>query len=141
MAITNNWNTWNKTVIDEFRANKGKVAGNFAGSPMVVVTTTGAKSGKPFTVPLMSLPEGKRQYVFASKGGAPAHPDWYHNIVKNPEVTVEYGTEKYKAKATILPLAKRDEIYGKQAKAWPQFGDYEKKTTRKIPVIALDPIK
>ncbi len=137
---TTDWNAWNKTIIDEFRKNKGKVGGNFAGAPMVVITTTGAKSGKPFTVPLMALPEGKRLYIFASKGGAPAHPDWYHNLVRHPKVTLEYGAEKYQAKAIVITEAKRDEIYNKQAKAYPQFAEYEKKTTRKIPVIALDPV-
>src|SRR6266571_8130919 len=94
-------NDWNRKMIDEFRANGGKVGGMWEGRPLLVLTTTGAKSGRRHTTPTMYLRDGNRLLVFASKGGAPTHPDWYHNLVAHPEVTVEVGTETFDAIAVV----------------------------------------
>jgi deazaflavin-dependent oxidoreductase (nitroreductase family) len=134
MASPNDWNT---QVIAEFRANGGKVGGPFAGAPMLLLTTTGAKSGRQLTTPVMYLPDGDRMLVFASKAGAPTNPAWYHNLVANPEVTVEVGTERFQAQATPVTGAERDALYAKQASLYPNFAEYEAKTSRTIPVIAL----
>ena len=130
-------NDWNSATIKEFRENNGKVGGHFEGATLLLLTTKGAKSGKTRVNPMMYLPDDDRMFVFASKNGAPTNPDWYHNIVANPEVVVEVGTETFPAKATVITGKERDEIYAKQAAHYPGFAEYEKKTTRKIPVIAL----
>lgn len=127
----------NRTVIDEFRANGGTAGGIFEGKPLVLVHHIGAKSGTERIAPLVYLPDDGRVFIFASKGGADSHPDWYHNLVANPVVTVEIGTETYSATARILEGAERDEIYAKQVEAEPQFGEYQAKTERVIPVIEL----
>ena len=131
-------NDWNRQTIEAFRANGGKVGGVWEGRPLLLLTTTGAKSGKQYTTPMMYLPDGNRLLVFASKAGAPTHPDWYHNLVAHPEVTVEVGPETYKATATVLTGEERDRLYARQAELYPQFADYEKKTIRVIPVVALE---
>ena len=131
-------NDWNTAIIDEFRANGGQVGGNFAGAPLLLLTSTGAKSGQPRTAPVMYLEEGDRLYVFASKAGAPTNPDWYYNLVAKPTATVEVGTEKYDVKATPITGDERDRIYAIQAERYPGFKEYEEKTTRTIPVVALD---
>jgi deazaflavin-dependent oxidoreductase (nitroreductase family) len=131
-------NAWNLNVIEEFRANDGKVGGNFEGAPVLLLHTTGAKSGTERINPMMYLEEDGRIYVFASKAGADSHPDWYYNLIANPEVTVEAGTETFKANATQVDKSERDRIYAEQVVLFPGFGEYEKKTTRLIPVIALD---
>ena len=128
----------NESVIKEFRENGGKVGGYFEGLPLLLLTTTGAKSGKTYVSPMIYLDEGGRLHVFASKAGAPTSPGWYHNLVANPEVTVEVGGESFQARAAVLPDPARGDIYSKQSALLPQFADYEKKTTRKIPVVALD---
>jgi deazaflavin-dependent oxidoreductase (nitroreductase family) len=129
---------YNQTIIDEFRANKGQVAGGFAGAPMVIITTKGAKSGQPRVNPLVGLPEDDGTiYIFASKGGAPSNPDWYYNLKANPEVEVEFGDEKYTATATELTGAERTEIFDRQKVIMPGFADYEAGTSRVIPVVAL----
>jgi deazaflavin-dependent oxidoreductase (nitroreductase family) len=128
---------YNKPIIEEFRANGGKVA-SFGDAPMVIITTKGAKSGATRVNPLVSQPQDDGTlYIFASAAGAPKSPDWYHNLVANPEIEVEYGTEKFSATATPITGAKRDEIYNRQKELLPQFADYEKATTRTIPVVAL----
>ena len=132
---------WDRGIIEEFRANSGKVGGRFEGAPMVLLTTTGAKSGEPSTTPLVCLPDGGRVLVFASKGGAPKHPGWYHNLVANPTVTVEIGTDKYEGTATVVTGDERNRLYAQQVERFPAFGDYEKKTERLIPVVALTPAK
>ena len=129
---------WNDQVITEFRANEGKVGGPFKGAPLLLLTTTGAKSGKQYTAPLMYLPDGDRMFIFASKGGAPTNPDWYHNLVAHPQATVEVGTETFNVKATEVTGEARERIYATQAKSFSGFADYQAKTTRKIPVIALE---
>jgi len=128
---------WNQGIIDEFRANGGKVGGQFAGAPLLVLTTTGAKTGKQRTHPLVYLPDGDRLIVFASKGGAPTSPDWYHNLVAHQTATVEVGNESFDVKATELTGEARDRIFAKQAELMPGFAEYQEKTTRTIPVVAL----
>ena len=137
MPDANNWNT---AIIDEFRANEGKVGGNFAGAPLLLLNSTGAKSGQVRTSPIMYLPDGDRMIVFASKAGAPTNPDWYHNLVANPVATVEVGAERYDVKATVLIGAERDRLFAKQAQLYPGFAEYEAKTDRTIPVVALERI-
>ncbi|WP_137146738.1 nitroreductase family deazaflavin-dependent oxidoreductase [Mycolicibacterium sp. CR10] len=127
----------NRTVIDEFRATGGKAGGVFEGKPLVLVHHFGAKSGTERIAPLVPLLDDGRIYIFASKGGADTNPDWYHNLVANPSITVELGTETFPAAARALQGAERDEIYAKQVAVEPQFGDYERKTTRVIPVVEL----
>jgi deazaflavin-dependent oxidoreductase (nitroreductase family) len=131
-------NDFNENLIAEFRANGGKVSGMFAGRPMLLLTTTGAKSGLQRTTPLVHTRDGDRIVVIASKGGAPTSPAWYHNLVANPTVTVELGTEKFPAKATVVTGAERDRLYAAQAAMMPAFAEYETKTTRKIPVVVLE---
>ena len=128
---------WNRQIIEEFRANGGKVGGMWEGRPLLLLTTTGAKSGQRRTNPMMYLRDGDRLLVFASKGGAPTNPDWYHNLLVHPQVTVEVGTETYEATATPVTGEEHDRIYARWAEMYPQFGEYQRKTTRKIPVIAL----
>jgi deazaflavin-dependent oxidoreductase (nitroreductase family) len=127
----------NRQVIEEFRANAGKVGGNYQGRPLLLLTTTGRKTGRMHTTPVMYLADGKGYCVFASKGGAPEHPAWYLNLVANPRVTVEVGTERFQAQATVVGPDERDALYRKQASLYGQFADYERKTTRKIPVVRL----
>lgn len=130
-------NDWNQKIIDEFRANEGRVGGPFEGATLALVTTTGAKTGRRHTSPVMYQREGDRTYVFASKGGAPTNPAWYHNMLANPGVTVEIGTETHEATAVPLTGAERDRVYARQSELVPQFGEYQKKTTRVIPVVEL----
>ncbi|WP_349269925.1 Deazaflavin-dependent nitroreductase [Mycolicibacterium parafortuitum] len=127
----------NRQVIDEFRSSGGKAGGVFEGKPLVLVHHIGAKSGTERIAPLVALLDDGRVYVFASKGGSDTHPDWYRNLVANPAVTVELGTETYQATARVLQGAERDEIYAKQVALEPQFGDYQRRTTRVIPVVEL----
>jgi len=131
-------NDWNRQTIEAFRANGGKVGGMWEGRPLLLLTTTGAKSGQRNTNPVMYLADGDRLLVFATKGGAPTNPDWYHNLIAHPEVTVEDGTETYEATTTVLTGEERDRLYAKQAGLYPQFGEYQEKTTREIPVIELE---
>lgn len=128
---------WNKKIIEEFRANEGKVGGQFAGAPLLLLTTVGAKSGQRRTNPVMYLPDGDRLLVFASKGGAPTSPDWYHNLVAHPRVTVEVGPEKFEADTEVLKGEERDRVYAEQAKRYPGFAEYQQSTSRTIPVVAL----
>jgi len=131
-------NDWNRKMIEEFRVNGGKVGGMWEGRPLLLLTTTGARSGQRHTTPTMYLRDSDRLLIFATKGGAPSHPDWYHNLAAHPQVTVEVGKETYEATATVLKGEERDRLYARQAELYPQFGDYQKRTTRKIPVIALE---
>jgi deazaflavin-dependent oxidoreductase (nitroreductase family) len=134
-------NDFNRSVIDEFRANDGKVGGNFEGSPMVLLTTTGAKSGSQRTTPLVYLSEGegsgKRVYVFASMGGAPTNPAWFHNLVANPTVTVELPGDRFEARAVVIEGGERERIWTEQKRRMPNFAEYEQNTTRTIPVVEL----
>lgn len=129
---------FNAKIIDEFRANGGKVGGMFEGANMVLITTTGAKSGQQRTNPLVYLPDGDRIVIIASNGGADNHPAWFHNVKANPEITVEVGTDKYDA--TAVPLesgAERDELFARMAAVSSGFSEYQKKTERVIPVVAV----
>lgn len=128
---------WNKQIIEEFRQNDGKVGGSFAGAPLLLLTTTGARSGIARTTPVMYLPDGERLIIFASKAGAATNPDWYHNLVAHPDATVEVGSETFTVTAAEVTGEERDQLYAKQAALYPGFADYEAKTTRRIPVIAL----
>ena len=130
----------NRRVIEEFHANAGKVGGPFEGRDMIILHTKGAKSGQPRVTPLVYLPQGDRYLIVASMGGAPTNPAWYHNLVANPEVTVEVGAEKFQAKATVATGAERDRLFDAQARLMPNFAEYQTKTTRKIPVVVLERI-
>ena len=131
-------NDFNTRIIEEFRANAGKVGAPFAGAPMVLLTTTGAKSGRKHTTPLVYLQDGGRIVVFASMGGAPKDPQWYRNLVAHPEATVEVGVDRYEVKAKVMTGAERDDLFRRQAARFPAFDEYQTKTTRTIPVVALE---
>jgi deazaflavin-dependent oxidoreductase (nitroreductase family) len=128
----------NRKVITEFRESGGTAGGMFEGKPLVLVHHTGAKSGTERIAPLVPFVDEGRIFIFASKGGADTNPDWYHNLVAHPETTVEYGTETFPVTARLLADAERDEVYAKQVAAEPQFGDYQRNTTRVIPVFELE---
>jgi deazaflavin-dependent oxidoreductase (nitroreductase family) len=134
-------NKMNVGLIEEFRANGGQLTGPFAGRPIVLLTIKGRKSGTERTTPLVYLPvegpDGDRVFVFASKGGAPDDPDWYKNLVANPDVTVEVGDEKYAARAVVITGPERDELFERQMKEAEQFRTYQTNTTRVIPVVEL----
>jgi deazaflavin-dependent oxidoreductase (nitroreductase family) len=136
----NAFNDFNSQVIDEFRANGGNVSGVFEGMPMVLITHTGAKSGVQRTTPLVHSTDDGKVVVAASMGGAPTSPAWYHNMVANPEVTVEVGSKKYQARAVEATGAERDRLYAQQAEQMPQFAEYAQKTDRVIPVLVFEPI-
>jgi deazaflavin-dependent oxidoreductase (nitroreductase family) len=130
-------NDLNRQVIEEFRANAGRVGGNYEGRPLLLLTTTGRKTGRTYTTPVMYLAHGNGYCVFASKGGAPEHPAWYRNLVANPRVIVEVGTERFEAQATVVGPDERDALYRKQSSLYSQFAEYQRKTTRTIPVVRL----
>lgn len=130
---------WNAKIIEEFRANGGKVGGPFAGAPLMLLHTTGAKSGKERVSPLMYQDLGGPIAVFASKAGAPTNPDWFHNVVANAAVTAEIGTETRSFSARVAEGNERDEIWTRQKADFPNFAEYESSTTREIPVVVLDP--
>ena len=134
-------NERNKMIIDEFRANGGKVGGPFEGKSLLLLHTKGAKSGQERINPVACIRDGDRLAVIASKGGAPTHPDWYYNVVANPQVTVEVGTEKFQAVAKVAEEPERTRLYEKMVGVMPGFDDYRRKTTRVIPVIVLAPVK
>jgi len=131
-------NDFNRAIIDEFRANGGEVGGPFEGASMLLLTTTGAKSGERRTTPVVYLPDGERMVIFASKAGAPSNPAWYHNLLANPTVTVEVGSETLEANAVVTEGEEREQLFDRQAAIHPQFTEYAQKTTRRIPVIALE---
>lgn len=132
-------NEWNRKIIEEFRANEGKVGGRFANTPLLLLHTTGAKSGQPRVNPVAYLKDGERYVVMASKGGAPTNPDWYHNLVANPEVRVEVGSEQFAARAEVAEKPERSQLFEKMVAKNPGFAEYQRKTTRVIPVIILTP--
>lgn len=131
-------NNWNAQVMAEFRANGGRCGGPFEGAEMVILHHTGAKTGAARETPLCCLVDGDRLVIFASKAGAPTHPDWYHNLVAHPDVEVEYRTERFAARAVEVTGPARDDLYGRQMELMPQFADYAEATTRVIPAIALE---
>lgn len=137
MTDTNNWN---ESIIAEFRANGGQVGGSFAGAPILLLHTTGARTGAERVNPMMYQDLGGSMAVFASKAGADSNPDWYHNLVANPAVSAEVGTETLRLRARVADDDERDPIWSKQKDDYPGFAEYEAGTTRKIPVVILDPV-
>ena len=129
---------WNHKIIEEFRANAGKVGGPFEGVPILLLHSTGAKSGLERVNPLAYQPDGDHLAIFASKAGAPTNPDWYHNLVAHPRVTVEVGAETFDAVARVTEGEERERIWSRQKELLSGFADYESKTTRQIPVIVLE---
>jgi deazaflavin-dependent oxidoreductase (nitroreductase family) len=130
--------SWNAQVMEEFRARGGKVE-QFGDAPLVILHTTGAKSGAARENPLMYLPKGDDAVLFASRAGEPLNPDWYHNLKANPDVELEFGDRRVAATATEVTGEERDRLYAEQASRYPQFAEYEKKTTRRIPVVVVSP--
>ncbi len=135
------YKSFNQSLIEEFRANGGKVGGMFEGAPMVLLTTIGARSGQPRTSPLVYTSDNGNYVVIASKGGAPTNPDWFHNLRANPVVTVEIGEESFPARASVPTGAERDRLYDQMAAQMPNFAEYQKNTTRQIPVVVLERIE
>lgn len=132
---------FNAQIIEEFHANEGRVGGMFEGMPLLLLHHTGAKSGKSRINPLAYQSDEGRYVIFASKGGAPTNPDWYHNLKAHPDVTIEVGTDTLDVVASEATGEERERLFRAQAKRVPQFGEYEKKTARVIPVIVLTPNK
>lgn len=130
-------NDWNRKVIDEFRANEGKVGGPFAGAPMILVHHFGAKSGVERVSPMVYFPDGERLLIVASAAGSPKNPDWYHNLKANPEVPVEVGLDTFPVVVEELAAAERAEKWTAITAAMPGFAEYQEKTSRQIPVLAL----
>lgn len=128
---------WNTKIIEQFRANQGRVGANFEGAPLLLLHTTGAKTGEERVNPMMYLDLDGGRYVFASKGGSERNPDWYHNLVAHPGVAVEVGTERYQATAVPVTGDARHRIYAEQARRYPGFAEYQEKTSRVIPVVEL----
>jgi deazaflavin-dependent oxidoreductase (nitroreductase family) len=136
-----NPNERNMVIIQEFRANAGKVGGPFAGKSLLLLHTIGAKSGQPRINPVACIRDGDRFVIIASKGGAPTNPDWYYNILANPLVSVETGTEQFQARASIAVEPERTRLYNQMVEMMPGFAEYQRKTTRVIPVVILTPVK
>ena len=132
-----NRNDYNRQVIEEFRANGGKVSGPFKHTPLLLLTTTGAKSGERRITPMGYIPDGDCLIVIASNGGAPTRPDWYHNLVAHPEITVEVGTETFDAIAVVTEDSERDRLWIRAVEWDPFLAEHQAKTTRQFPVIAL----
>ncbi len=132
---------WNSHIITEFRANDGQVGGPFAGTPLLLLHTTGARTGAERINPLAYRTDGDALVVFASKAGAPTNPDWYHNLLANPRASVEVGTEKHDVVARVAQAEERERLWEAQKAASPGFADYETKTDRQIPVVILDPAR
>lgn len=128
---------FNQNLIDEFRANGGKVAGRFANAPLLLLTTAGAKSGQPRTTPLVYTREGDDFVIIASKGGAPTHPDWYHNLRAHPEAEVELPGERFKVQATFPQGEEHSRLYAQMGAQMPFFIEYQRNTKRAIPVVLL----
>ncbi len=131
-------NERNKAIIEEFRANAGKVGGPFAGKTLLLLHTTGAKTGRERVNPVAYVIDGDRYVIIASKGGAPTNPDWYHNLLANPIVSVELGTEQFTARASVATEPQRTRLYNKMIAMMAAFAEYQRRTTRVIPVITLN---
>ena len=132
---------WNKKIIEEFRSNEGKVSGHFEGKTLLLLHTIGAKSGQGRINPLACVRDGERFVVIASKGGADSHPDWYYNLVANPDVSIEVGIETFQVRAEIAKEPERTRLYDKMVEMMPGFNDYRAKAKRVIPVFVLTPVK
>jgi deazaflavin-dependent oxidoreductase (nitroreductase family) len=139
--MSDEMNDFNAQVIEEFRAHDGVVGGMFEGSPILLLHHTGAKSGAGYISPLVYMPEDENYVIFASRGGAPKHPAWYHNLLAHPETTIEVGTATVPVRADEVTGEERDRLYAANVRRHPQFGEYEKQTAgiRTIPVIRLTP--
>lgn len=135
-----NVNEFNQKLIEEYRATQGNVSGIFAGRPLLLLTTLGAKSGEPRTQPLVYTTDGDHIVIIASKGGADTNPAWYYNLVANPEATLELGAETFQVRAIKTEGAERQRLYDAQAALMPTFAEYAQKTTREIPVFVLERI-
>ncbi len=133
------FNDFNQKIMEEFHANAGKIGGRFEGVDVLILTTTGRKSGQMRWNPLAYSNDGDRYIIVASKGGAPASPDWYHNLVANGSAVIEVGADVISVEATIAAGAERERLYAQHAAKMPQFNDYAKNTTRTIPVVVLTP--
>jgi deazaflavin-dependent oxidoreductase (nitroreductase family) len=131
-------NDWNEKIIKEFRANGGKVGGNFAGAPLLLLHSTGAKTGRIRVNPMMYQADGDRFAVFGSKGGSPTNPDWFHNLRAYPNAEIEVGTETFGVVARVAEGEERERIWKTQKERYPGFADYEQRTEREIPVIILE---
>jgi deazaflavin-dependent oxidoreductase (nitroreductase family) len=129
---------WNEKIIAEFRANEGRVGGNFEGAPLLLLHSTGARSGQERVNPMMYQAVGDDFAVFASKAGADTNPDWYHNLVAHPEASIEVGTETLEVTARVLDVDEREPVWQTQKSRYPGFADYETKTSRVIPVVLLE---
>lgn len=130
---------FNQNLIDEFRANSGRIlSGPFAGAPLLLLTTSGARSGQPRTAPLAYTTDNGHYVIIASKGGAPTNPDWFHNLRANPDVTVEVGSETFPARATIPEGPERQRLFDQMVAQMPGFGEYQRNTLRQIPVVVLE---
>jgi deazaflavin-dependent oxidoreductase (nitroreductase family) len=129
---------YNQKLIEEFRAARGTDEGPMPGRPLVLLTTTGARSGKRRTTPMMYVRDGDRLLVFASNAGAPKNPDWYHNLVAHPEVTVEVGNDVFGAIAVVIAGDERDRLFARTVESYPFFAEHQEKISRRIPVVALE---
>ncbi|HEY7020756.1 MAG TPA: nitroreductase/quinone reductase family protein [Ktedonobacterales bacterium] len=130
-------NEYNRRLIEDFRAHGGKVSGDFANTPMLLLTSTGARSGQRHTAPMGYMPDGGRLIVFAANGGSPTNPDWYHNLVAHAHVTVEVGTEIFDALAVVAADAERERLWTEGVAMFPFLAKHQAKTSRQIPVISL----
>jgi deazaflavin-dependent oxidoreductase (nitroreductase family) len=130
---------YNRRIIETFRANGGEVGGQYAGMPLLLLTTTGRRTGRPHTTPLAYLAQDGDLVVFASKGGAPTNPDWFHNLRAHPVATVEVGADRFEARARITAGEERARLFALQAERRPQFAGYAAGTSREIPVVVLSP--
>ncbi len=138
MTEISDFKAFNTNVVDEFRANGGKVGGPFEGMTLLLLTTTGAKSGQPRLSPLAYLTIDGKIIIIGSKGGADTHPDWVHNLRANSQAHIDLGTEDYDVTARELPAGERDEVFAKVVAVAPGFGDYQEKTSRVIPLFELN---
>jgi deazaflavin-dependent oxidoreductase (nitroreductase family) len=138
MTEIHDLNDWDRQIIEEFRANGGNVGGQFAGAPLLLLATTGAKSGQQRISPLVYLRDAGHIYIFAGNRGAPTNPGWYHNLVAHPDVTVEVGTEKFEARAIVVESAEGDRLGSIQVQKIPALAELQAKITRKVPVVLLE---
>jgi deazaflavin-dependent oxidoreductase (nitroreductase family) len=139
MTMQPDFNEVNRRVTAEFHAHAGKVGGPFEGTDILILTTTGAKSGQTRWNPLAYTRDGNRYIIVASKAGAPAHPDWYYNLLRYPSVSIEVGAENVLVDASVATGAERDRLFAQHAKRMPRFREYERSTSRELPVVILTP--
>ncbi|HEY8762129.1 MAG TPA: nitroreductase family deazaflavin-dependent oxidoreductase [Candidatus Dormibacteraeota bacterium] len=141
-TASDRFNNFNQNLIADLRANAGTAtSGPFVGRPVLIMTNTGAKSGEVRETPVVYTRDGDNYVIIASKGGAPTNPDWYHNLVAYPEVKLEVLGETIPARARVAEGEEHDRLYDAQAQMMPAFADYQKRTTRKIPVFILEPVR